>query len=139
MLLCRQVSCFPISRFLVAAVAFILVTTSCTVPKRYQRDKPFVFSTDIKLENAGLAGAERTALKMALNSQLDDSLQNRKVLTPLFYYKLVKPAVFDTLYVGRSKTFMTATFSSPLLFFRKKRETERFSKGMSCSNPALRS
>src|SRR5690349_14840990 len=108
MLFCRQVNFFPISGFLLAALTLIVISTSCTSPRRYQKGKPFVFSTDIKLVRPGLTPSERTALKVALNNQLDDSLQNRRVLTPGFFYKLVKPAVFDTLYIGRSKTFMNA-------------------------------
>jgi outer membrane protein assembly factor BamA len=112
MLFCRQVNFFPISRFLAAALVLILLITSCTVPRRYQKGKPFVFSTDIKLENVKLTPSNKVQLKNALLNQVDDSLQIRKVLTPLFYYRLRSPAVFDTLYIGRSKTFMTALLNS---------------------------
>lgn len=112
MLFCRQVNFFPISVFVVAAVALIVSITSCTVPRRFPKGKPFVYNTAIKLENVKLNPSKRTEFKVALNNQVDDSLQNRRVLTPLFYYNLVKPAVFDTLYIGRSKTFMTAYLNS---------------------------
>jgi outer membrane protein insertion porin family len=109
---CRQVNFFPISRLFVAAMALMLVGASCTVPKRFQKGKPFVYKSEVKLINTDLTGARKTQLRESLINQMDDSLQTRKVLTPLFYYRLNKPAVFDSLYIGRSKTFMTALLNA---------------------------
>ena len=112
MLFCRQVNFFPVSRILVAALALILITSSCTVPKRNSTTKPFVFSTEVKLVDANLSRSKKLALKEALVNQLDDSLKNRRVLTLLLRYRLQSPAVFDTLYIGRSKTFMNALLNA---------------------------
>lgn len=67
--------------------------------------------------NPGLSNSARMRLKEALNNQIDDSLQVRTVLAvrpvpPFFYYRLSRPAAFDTLYIGRSKTFMNALLNS---------------------------
>src|SRR5688500_17652666 len=114
MLFCRQVNFFPVSGFLVAALALIILISSCTTPRAgtYRKDKPFVYNTQIKLVNADLNAENKLLLKEALNNQLDDSLKIRTVLSvgfpKLFYNRLVKPAAFDSIYIGRSKTFMTA-------------------------------
>jgi hypothetical protein len=96
----------------------IIAVTSCTVPKKYQAGKPFVYKTDVRLVNSDLSKSDRLQLRESLRSQIDDSLQGRTVLAfglsrPFgFYYRLSKPAVFDTLYIGRSKTFMNALLNS---------------------------
>jgi outer membrane protein assembly factor BamA len=117
MLFCRQVNFFPESWLLVAALAWMIIS-SCTAPRKgtYQRDKPFVYDTRIKLENVSLKPGEKLALREALTNQLDDSLQIRTVVSVkfpfIFYNRLVKPAVFDTIYIGKSKTFMSALLNA---------------------------
>jgi outer membrane protein assembly factor BamA len=102
----------------IAVIAFIVAAGSCTVPKKFQAGKPFVYKTDVKLVNSDLPKSDRLQLKEALRGQIDDSLQVRTVLAfglskPFgFYYRLSRPAVFDTLYIGRSKTFMNALLNS---------------------------
>lgn len=102
---------------MIAAVALIICIASCTVPRKYQQGKPFIYKTDITLENTGLPTSARQRLKESLRNQIDDSLQVRTVIAvrwtpPFFYNRLSRPAVFDTLYIGRSKTFMTALLNS---------------------------
>ena len=114
MLFCRQVNFFPVSRFLLAALTFIIVLTSCTAPRKgtYQKDKPFVYNTQIKLVHSELNNEKKQLLKAALINQIDDSLKIRTVVSvgfpALFYNRLIKPAAFDTTDIGKSKTFMTA-------------------------------
>src|SRR5688500_72543 len=113
MLFCRQVNFFPVSRCLAAAIALTLFISSCTIPGKFQKGKPFVYSSDVKLQNVDdLSNSEKQQLRQALSNQVDDSLQVRKVLTPFLFYRLNRPAAFDTLYIGRSKTFMTALLNS---------------------------
>ena len=118
MLFCRQVNFFPVSGFLVAASALIILISSCTTPRAgtYRKDKPFVYNTQIKLINVDLNAENKLLLKEGLNNQLDDSLKIRTVLSvgfpKLFYNRLVKPAAFDSMYIGRSKTFMTALLNA---------------------------
>ena len=122
MLFCGQVNFFPVSRFLVAALALIMVITSCTAPRRgsYQKNKPFVYNTQINLENTKLNAEDRLALKQALINQIDDSLKIRTVVSvgfpSLFYNRMIKPAAFDSIYIGRSKTFMAALLNAQGFF-----------------------
>ena len=106
----RQVTFFAIYRTVLVVVVSALLITSCTVPKRYQAGKPFVFNTTINL-NSNQKGSEKVALKDRLTNYLDDSLKVRKVLglawlPPFLQDKLVEPPVFDTLAIERSKTFL---------------------------------
>ncbi|MEJ7767005.1 MAG: BamA/TamA family outer membrane protein [Chitinophagaceae bacterium] len=107
----RQVtiSLFP-STFLVVLVAVITVL-SCKVPKKYQKDKPFVFKTSIEVQG-NLKLSERQDLELRLLNQLDDSLKVRLVSLAGIRKTLVKPAVFDTLYANRSVLFMNALMNS---------------------------
>jgi len=111
-----------------AAIALALMIGSCTVPRKYQRGKPFVYKSEITLEKSDLPSSARLQLREALRNQMDDSLQVRTVIAvrwqpPFFYKRLSKPAVFDTLYIGRSKTFMTALLNSQGYFSPQIRDT----------------
>lgn len=112
MLFCRQVNFFPVSGIVTAALAVILFTTSCIRVKEFPRGKPFPYSTELKLENVKLPQSKKIQLRDALYTQLDDSLQVRKVLTLGLRNRILSPPVFDTIYIDRSKTFMTGLLAS---------------------------
>lgn len=97
-------------------VLVIVLVSSCTVPKRYQQGKPFVFSTNINV-SGDLSTREKQDLKEKLLNQIDDSLKVRTVLSvrvipPFFFYKLLAPAVFDSASISRSKTYMTSLMTA---------------------------
>lgn len=100
----------------------MLITTSCA-SRKYPKGSPFVYSTEIRLENVKLSPSKKIALRSLLEGQVDDSLQARKVLTPLLQYKLVQPAMFDSIYIDRSKTFMTGLLNSQGYFNPQIRDT----------------
>lgn len=117
MLFRRQVNFFTTSRLIAAAALCILTVSSCTIPRNYQRGKPFVYSSSVVLNKAGLSTSARQQLRDGLTNQLDDSLKVRTVLAvralpPFFYTRLLRPAVFDTSYIDRSKIFMSALLNS---------------------------
>jgi len=116
MLFCRQVNFFISSSWISAFTWIILLATSCTEPRRYQKDKPFVYKSEISLYS-DLPASQKIQLRQNLANQMDDSVKVRTVLAihwkpPFFYYRLSKPPVFDTLHVERSKTFMNALLNS---------------------------
>ncbi len=117
MVFSRQVNFFSIPRPAIAAILFLLlIASSCTVPRRYQKGKPFVYKSDVTLSSE-LPTAQRQQLKQGLINQIDDSLQVKTVLAvrpvpPFFYHRLSRPPVFDSLYIGRSRTFMTALLNT---------------------------
>jgi len=110
-----RVSFNTISYWVGAVILLSVMAVSCTLPKKYQKNKPFVYKTNINL-NSNLPTSEKTILKEALINQLDDSIKVRTVLSigfpNLIYYRLLKPPVFDTINIGRSKTFMIALLNS---------------------------
>jgi outer membrane protein insertion porin family len=116
MLFSRQVNFFITSGLTAPVLLTILLIASCTVPKRYQENKPFIYKSEVSL----VADMQKTAkqrLKQSLLNQMDDSLKVRTVLAvrfqpPFFYYRLLRPPVFDSSYIGRSKTFMNALLHS---------------------------
>ncbi|HUR12096.1 MAG TPA: BamA/TamA family outer membrane protein [Flavitalea sp.] len=94
----------------------LLLTVGCTIPKKYQKDKPFVYKSTVTLIS-NQKGSEKVQLRDRLISYLDDSLQVRTVLgvrliPPFFYYRLLKPPVFDSLAIDRSKTFMNGLLNA---------------------------
>ncbi|MBA4166083.1 MAG: BamA/TamA family outer membrane protein [Chitinophagaceae bacterium] len=98
-----------------ALLSFLFIT-SCTEPRHYQHNKPFIFKSDVTL-HSDLKKNARQQLREGLMNQMDDSLKVRTVLAvrirpPFFYYRLSAPPVFDSSYIGRSKTFMTALLHS---------------------------
>src|SRR6476620_8052309 len=103
----------------IGLIILVLASTifSCTVPRKYQKDKPFIYKTSIELETQGLQGVQKQDLKARLENQIDDSLKVRTVLAirakpPFFFNRLVSPPVFDTIYLRQSRTFMKALLNS---------------------------
>ncbi len=104
-----------------------MLASSCTVPRKFQKDKPFIFNTTINVSD-DLPTRERQDLRERLLNQIHDSLKTRTVLSvraipPFFYYKLLEPAAFDSMYVSNSKTFMNSLLSSQGYFQPAIRDT----------------
>jgi len=110
----RQVNFFCIPRLLLPALAMLMLFNSCVVAKKYEKNKPFVFKSTVVV-NTDLSNPRKLELKNALINQMDDSLRIRPILTlgwPPVYYRLLKPPAFDSVYIQKSKTFMTALLNS---------------------------
>ncbi len=108
----QQVTFFTISRWVCYCLLGAMLISSCVVvPKKQRPAKPFVFQTNISI--AGKApGYEKKGLREKLQNQIDDSLKTRMVSFAGVIKRLMKPPVFDTLNIGRSKVFMTALLNS---------------------------
>ncbi len=90
-------------------VLLLLLFSSCTIPRKYQKGKPFVFSNSIEVKGGNFTREERTTLKQRLNAQLDDSsrIVTKDVMFVLHYIQ--KPPVFDTNSADRSARNMRAS------------------------------
>jgi outer membrane protein insertion porin family len=84
---------------------------SCTVAKRYQPGKPFIYQVDVDV-NGNLKSSEKQDLELRLNNQLDDSLRPQVVSYAGIYKRIVSPPVFDSANVRRSVGFMVALLNS---------------------------
>jgi outer membrane protein insertion porin family len=84
---------------------------SCTVPRKYQYHKPFVFAVNVKVEGS-LPPDEKKDLAQKLSNQLDDSLRPQVVSIGGVYRRVMSPPVFDTANVRRSIGFMVALLNA---------------------------
>ena len=81
---------------------FSLILSSCTVPKNYQQNKPFLFSNSIEVTGGKFTKDQRNSLKQKLYGQLDDSA---KVIVRDFLFLrhvIVKPPAYDSAYTAIS-------------------------------------
>ena len=74
--------------------------------KKYPKNKPFVYETNINL-SGNLSKTEKNNLESKLKVQLEDSL-DPKFNQKIFWQVLKKPPLYDTTYVQSSKRFMLA-------------------------------
>jgi len=94
---------------------FLSFVASCTVVKKYQPNKPFIYKTNINLIG-NFSKAEKESLTAGLADQLDDSMQARK-LDKLLWSTLRQPPVYDSINADNSILFMRALLNS-LGYFR---------------------
>src|SRR4030095_9815483 len=102
---------------IIAAIFVVVVLfTSCkswdfhsfpfTYVKKYPKNKPFVYETNIKL-SGNLSKTEKSNLESRLRRQVEDSV-NPKASQKILWQTIKKPPVFDTSYVQSSREFMLA-------------------------------
>lgn len=97
--------CKPVKLYLFAFITGLAAMLhSCVIPKKYQPNKPFVYSTNINIQ--GNLAASRKDLKIKLENQLDDSLKTILKTSYPGRILLLRPPVFDTSAVLRSVIFM---------------------------------
>ena len=128
----RQVTVsFPISALLLITVA-VAGLFSCTVPRKYQYHRPFVFAVNVKVEGP-LPTDEKKDLAARLANQLDDSLRPQVISIGGVYRRVMNPPVFDTANVRRSTDFMVALLNAtgyynPTIKDTIHRDTVRFKR-----------
>ncbi len=94
----------------IVAVPLIVAFVSCTIVKKYQADKPFVYKTNINLIG-NFSNEEKSVLVSGLTDQLDDSMQARK-LDKLLWSVMKSPPVYDSSNADKSIIFMQALLRS---------------------------
>jgi outer membrane protein insertion porin family len=83
-------------KLLTIVFAFGIWLTACTIPRKYQKGKPFVAKNNIEVKKGNFTNDERNALKQRLNAQLDDS-SRVKIKDALFFLHFIdKPPVYDS-------------------------------------------
>jgi outer membrane protein insertion porin family len=111
---CRQVTSSLVRPAIVPSI-LLFGLFSCRVPKNFQKGKPFVFKTTIKVEG-NIKGDEKQDLTQRLQNQMDDSLQTKTVTGFNWPYiianKLNYPPVFDSVNIGRSIVFMKSLLNA---------------------------
>lgn len=92
------------------AVSFMVLLAACTVVKKYQPGKPFVYQTNINLIGK-FSKEEKSNLISSLEAQLDDSMQARR-MDKLAWRVLKHPPVYDSVNADNSIIFMKALLKS---------------------------
>ncbi len=83
-------------------VFICLFMVSCTIPRKYQKDKPFVAKNKIEVKGGNFSKEERATLKQRLNAQLDDSSRIKVVDKLFFWHVLVSPPAYDSNSAAKS-------------------------------------
>lgn len=88
---------------------FLLFLSACTIPRKYQKGKPFVAKNSIEVKEGNFNSDERNALKSRLNAQLDDSskITTKDALFILHY--IDKPPAYDSNSAALSAQNMQAS------------------------------
>ncbi|NCU02669.1 MAG: BamA/TamA family outer membrane protein [Chitinophagaceae bacterium] len=73
-----------------------------TKVKKYPKDKPFVYTNEIKVVNNKLSKDSLTLLEDGLETQLDDSMRLTVKQSWIVLKRLEQPAAFDTTYANQS-------------------------------------
>ena len=106
------------------SIFICLFVVSCTIPKKYQKGKPFITKNNIEVKGGNFTKEERATLKQRLNAQLDDSSRINVIDKYFIRHVIVSPPAYDSnsaaksarnmetsmLHVGYYKA--TATFSA---------------------------
>ena len=105
----KGINTAPLSKLFFLYIFFsIAVLPGCVIVQKYQKNVPFVFKNNIKLQAENISKDEKTLLKSKLNTQLTDSARvNVKDKFFIFHY-YVHPPVFDTNAVASSASNMHA-------------------------------
>src|SRR5258708_22272831 len=111
MLYRRQVTVSFLNPAFVLTTVLLTMLFSCTVPRKYQEGKPFVFSTNIKVEG-NIPSSEKQDLTQKLSNQLDDSIRTQVVSIAGIYKRVMSTPVFDTANMRRSLGYMIAGLNS---------------------------
>ncbi|MFZ4056773.1 MAG: BamA/TamA family outer membrane protein [Ferruginibacter sp.] len=75
---------------------------SCTIPRKYQKNKPFVFNNKIVLKGGAFTREERITTRQRLYAQLEDSMRTQ-VKDIFFLIHLINhPPLFDTANAAQS-------------------------------------
>jgi hypothetical protein len=79
-----------------------LLISSCTVPKKYQKGKPFITKNKIEVKGGNFNKEERNLLKQRLNAQLDDSSRINVVDKYFIRHVIVAPPAYDKASAAKS-------------------------------------
>ena len=73
-----------------------LMMASCTIPKKYQKGKPFIAKNNIEVKGGNFSKEERATLKQRLNAQLDDSSRINVIDKYFIRHVIVSPPAYDS-------------------------------------------
>lgn len=75
-------------------ISFLI--SSCTIPKKYQKGKPFIVKNSIEVKGGNFTSEERATLKQRLNAQLDDSSRINTIDKYFIRHIIMAPPAYDS-------------------------------------------
>lgn len=90
---------FEQSKFVVLLFLFF---SSCTVPKKFPKGKPFITKNNIEVKGGNFSKEERASLKQRLNAQLDDSSRIQTIDKYFIRHIIVNPPAYDSNSAAKS-------------------------------------
>lgn len=73
-----------------------LVISSCTIPRKYPKNKPFITKNSIEIEGGKFTKDEKAAVKQRLNAQLDDSSKVKTKDALFILHYINNPPAYDS-------------------------------------------
>lgn len=73
-----------------------VILFSCTVPKKYQKGKPFIVKNTIEVTGGNFSKDERATLRQRLNAQLDDSSRVNVIDKYFIRHVIMSPPAYDS-------------------------------------------
>jgi outer membrane protein insertion porin family len=89
-------------------IGITVLLSSCTIPRKFQKDKAFLFKNNIEVKGQNLSNKEKNNLKGKLMTQLDDSAKTNVKDFAFFLHFINKPPAYDTSYTSISANNMKA-------------------------------
>ncbi len=88
-----------IKRLLLQLKNILLITllvASCTIPRKYQKGKPFITKNTIEVKGGKFTKVETASLKQRLNAQLDDS--SKVIIIDKYFIRhlIISPPAYDS-------------------------------------------
>jgi len=83
-------------------IFFCLLLSACTIPKKYQKGKPFITKNNIEVKGGNFTRDERATLRQRLNAQLDDSSRINVIDKYFIRHVIVSPPAYDSNAAARS-------------------------------------
>lgn len=84
----------------------VLAFGACTIPRKYQKGKPFVFKNKIEVLGNEFSAAAKNDLKQRLNAQLDDSSRIQTKDALFIFHFINKPPAYDSASAALSSKYM---------------------------------
>ncbi len=84
------------------SIFICLFVVSCTIPKKYQKGKPFITKNNIEVKGGNFSKEERATLKQRLNAQLDDSSRINVIDKYFIRHVIVSPPAYDSNSAAKS-------------------------------------
>lgn len=118
----QQVTFFRIFQWAAFVLLALTLSQSCVTIPKDAPNKPFVYQTNVYI-NGKTPGHDKKMVQEQLLQQVDDSLKVRLISYAGVWKRLVKPTIFDTMNIGRSRVFMTSLLNSMGYFYPVIRDT----------------